>query len=86
MVKYHKPHSDSVKKVLIQSGTLAKKWLGQHFLIEPDVLKTMVSAAELTADDTVIEIGPGLGILTEHRVGKKRLRKILKAACFLFFR
>src|SRR3954465_14964163 len=38
--------------------------MGQNFLIEPDALNAIVSAAELTADDIVIEVGPGLGVLT----------------------
>jgi 16S rRNA (adenine1518-N6/adenine1519-N6)-dimethyltransferase len=43
----------------------AKKSLGQNFLINPGVLDKIVTAAELDKNDTVIEIGPGTGILTE---------------------
>ncbi len=42
----------------------AKKGLGQNFLVDGDVLEAIVSAAGLTREDTVIEVGPGLGILT----------------------
>ncbi len=42
----------------------ARKRLGQHFLIDQGVLETIVRAAGLTPDDVVIEIGPGLGVLT----------------------
>src|SRR5919201_1102697 len=38
--------------------------MGQNFLIDPSALDTIVAAAELTRDDTVIEVGPGLGVLT----------------------
>jgi 16S rRNA (adenine1518-N6/adenine1519-N6)-dimethyltransferase len=38
--------------------------MGQNFLIEPDVLSVIVGAAELTPETTVIEVGPGLGVLT----------------------
>src|SRR6187551_642207 len=38
--------------------------MGQNFLIDPDALGAIVAAAELTPDDTVIEVGPGLGVLT----------------------
>jgi 16S rRNA (adenine1518-N6/adenine1519-N6)-dimethyltransferase len=38
--------------------------LGQHFLIDEEVLKLIISAAELTPTDVVMEIGPGLGVLT----------------------
>ena len=44
----------------------ANKRLGQHFLVEPEVLECILSAAELAVTDTVIEIGPGLGVLTRE--------------------
>lgn len=53
-----------VKALLSQFGLKAKKRLGQHFLIEEDVLDCVVSAAELSSEDIVIEVGPGLGMLT----------------------
>jgi 16S rRNA (adenine1518-N6/adenine1519-N6)-dimethyltransferase len=51
--------------VLRQFGFKPKKRLGQHFLIDEDVLERILSAAELSPGDIVVEIGPGLGILTE---------------------
>src|SRR5262249_18450695 len=38
--------------------------MGQNFLIDPDALAAIVAAAELTPNDTVLEVGPGLGVLT----------------------
>src|SRR3954466_9799969 len=38
--------------------------MGQNFLIDSDTLGAIVDAAELTPDTTVIEVGPGLGVLT----------------------
>ena len=58
------PPLDQVKRLLRQSGIKARKSLGQHFLIDETVLNTIVEAAELSPQDTVIEVGPGLGILT----------------------
>ena len=43
----------------------ANKRLGQHFLIDQNIVRKIVAAAELTSDDTVLEIGPGRGILTK---------------------
>jgi len=60
--------SAQVKKLLRQSGLKAKKSLGQHFLVDTSVLQTIVEAAELSEEDTVIEVGPGLGILTVELV------------------
>ena len=43
----------------------AKKSLGQNFLINPGILDKIIAAAELDKNDTVIEIGPGTGVLTK---------------------
>ena len=45
--------------------TRPKKQLGQNFLVNPEVLEIIVQAGELTDTDTVIEIGAGLGCLTD---------------------
>ena len=58
------PFSAQVKNLLRQSGLKARKSLGQHFLIDEAILSTIIEAAELSSKDTVIEVGPGLGILT----------------------
>ena len=41
------------------------KSLGQHFLVLDDVLNSTVEWAEVTAEDHVLEVGPGPGVLTE---------------------
>ena len=46
----------------------ARKGLGQHFLIDEEVLKVITSAAELTPADVVVEVGPGLGVLSRELV------------------
>jgi 16S rRNA (adenine1518-N6/adenine1519-N6)-dimethyltransferase len=43
----------------------AIKRLGQNFLIDPNIVRKIVAVTELTPTDTVLEIGPGRGILTE---------------------
>ncbi len=53
------------KTFLRENRIHPKKQLGQHFLINPDVLNLIVEAGEVTKSDTVIEIGAGLGCLTE---------------------
>jgi 16S rRNA (adenine1518-N6/adenine1519-N6)-dimethyltransferase len=58
--------SAQVKNLLRQSGLKARKSLGQHFLVDGVVLSTIIEAAELLPEDTVIEVGPGLGILTSE--------------------
>lgn len=43
-----------------------KKKFGQNFLIDPHVLDKIVDAAQITQDDFVLEIGPGIGTLTQY--------------------
>lgn len=54
------------KEILEKHGFSFKKSLGQNFLIDPNILRNIVSHAELTDKTGVIEIGPGIGALTEH--------------------
>jgi 16S rRNA (adenine1518-N6/adenine1519-N6)-dimethyltransferase len=53
------------KRRLRQAGLKARKGLGQHFLVDGEVLEFITAAAGLGPDDLVVEVGPGLGILTE---------------------
>lgn len=58
---------------LRQNEIWAKRTMGQNFLVDDKVLAKIVAAAELKSSDTVVEIGPGLGVLTEElakRAGK----------------
>jgi len=52
--------------MLRQFDLKARKRLGQHFLIDGEVLPLITSAAELSPRDIVLEVGPGLGILTRE--------------------
>jgi 16S rRNA (adenine1518-N6/adenine1519-N6)-dimethyltransferase len=52
------------RKLLRKFDLRAKKGLGQHFLIDDNVLEAILTAAELSPTDTVIEVGPGLGLMT----------------------
>ena len=42
----------------------AKRELGQHFLVDENILRVVERLAELARDDTLLEVGPGLGVLT----------------------
>ncbi|MDI6814886.1 MAG: 16S rRNA (adenine(1518)-N(6)/adenine(1519)-N(6))-dimethyltransferase RsmA [Dehalococcoidales bacterium] len=54
------------KRLLRRFDLMARKGLGQHFLIDGEVLGLITSAAKLTPTDVILEIGPGLGILTKE--------------------
>jgi 16S rRNA (adenine1518-N6/adenine1519-N6)-dimethyltransferase len=61
---YSKTLLAETKGMLRGLNTRARKSLGQHFLVDREVLEKVASAAGLTMEDTVVEVGPGLGILT----------------------
>jgi len=57
--------ADNPRKLLRQLEQTARRRFGQHFLKRKDVVDRMVRGAGIDPGDTVVEIGPGLGILTE---------------------
>jgi len=57
--------SPSARDLLRQYGIVPRKEIGQSFLIDRRVLAKIVAAADLDVTDVVVEIGPGLGTLTE---------------------
>lgn len=54
------------KEILEKHGFSFKKSLGQNFLTDPNILKKIVAAAGIDSHVNVIEIGPGIGALTEQ--------------------
>lgn len=54
------------RAILEKYGFSFKKSLGQNFLIDPNILKRIVDHAQITNETGTIEIGPGIGALTEH--------------------
>lgn len=51
-------------EILRELKKYPKKLLGQHFLVDSSAVAEMVEAAELSGEETVVEIGPGLGAIT----------------------
>ncbi len=72
---------------------IAKKF-GQNFLVDESILKAIIDCSELSKDDCVLEIGPGLGVMTQvlcEKAGKvlaveidRKLIPILKVSLFGF--
>lgn len=54
----------ATRDVLARHGLSTKKSLGQHFLIDDHVVARTLGMAELAEDETVLEVGPGIGTLT----------------------
>ena len=53
-----------VARLLSEYGLAPRKSAGQNFVVDPNTVRRIVDAAELSPADTVVEIGPGLGSLT----------------------
>ena len=64
-----------IKKLLKEKDLKVLKSLGQNFLIDEKVLNEIIKASDLDKSDTVLEIGPGLGTLTNELV--KKCKKVV---------
>lgn len=53
------------RHLLNRFGIRTQKKLGQHFLVEPAIVEAIAAALQLTPDASVLEIGPGIGTLTQ---------------------
>ena len=64
-MEYELARKGTIRRLTEHFGLrMQKKW-GQNFLIRPEVVEDIVDAAELGPDDRVLEIGPGIGTLTQ---------------------
>jgi len=59
-------NTNELVEMLKRENLWAQKKLGQNFLVNPQALENIIKAAEIKPTDHVLEIGPGLGILTEQ--------------------
>jgi 16S rRNA (adenine1518-N6/adenine1519-N6)-dimethyltransferase len=57
-----------IQALLAAAGARPLKRFGQHFLIDGNLMRKLLAAAELQSADTVLEVGPGTGSLTEELV------------------
>ncbi len=55
-----------IRELLKKHRTGPEKYLGQHFILSKKALAQMIAAAEIKKNDTIIEVGPGLGTLTQE--------------------
>ena len=64
-----------VKLILEQLNVRPSKKKGQNFLINNSVLRKIIQKSKITSEDIILEIGPGLGVLTEELV--KNAKKVI---------
>lgn len=65
----------NINRILKENELFAKKKFGQNFLVDQNILQRIVEVSEINSDVNVIEIGPGLGSLTEYLC--QRANKVL---------
>lgn len=85
---------EETRFIIEKYGIRANKRLGQNFLINEEVITNIVKASDITENDLVIEIGPGLGTLTKYLLDKagkvicieldKKMLQILKDRFYLY--
>ena len=61
----HLTTREGVRGVVDKYGLAAKKKLGQHFLVDGHVLDKILNGADVASEDIVLEVGPGIGGLTQ---------------------
>jgi G3E family GTPase len=57
------------RELLARLAHMPKKWLGQNFLVDGNIVRKSLELGEVKAGDTVVEVGPGLGTLTRTLLG-----------------
>ena len=55
----------ATRYILVKYGIKARKKYGQNFLIDANVIKRIIDASSITKEDCVLEIGPGIGSMTQ---------------------
>src|SRR5207245_205228 len=77
-LKDHRELSAGPAAALAELGISPNKLRGQNFLVQKTFAARIADLAKLSANDSVLEIGPGLGILSEQiiRAGPRRVRLV----------
>jgi 16S rRNA (adenine1518-N6/adenine1519-N6)-dimethyltransferase len=65
----------SIRQELKEYGLIPKKGLGQHFLIDRNILNKIIQTAQINEKDIVLEVGPGLGEMTVELA--KKAKKVI---------
>lgn len=65
----------SIKDLLEEHQICPSKHLGQNFLVDKEAVKKIIGAADLNPEDVILEVGPGLGVLTQELA--KKVKKVI---------
>jgi len=64
-----------IKNLLKKYQICPSKHLGQNFLVDREAVKKIIEAADLKLEDVILEVGPGLGVLTQELA--KKVEKVI---------
>jgi len=64
------PTQNEIRALLADAGLRPDRRLGQHFLVDANLMRLLVAEADLGPRDTILEVGAGVGNLTELLVGQ----------------
>src|SRR4051794_4203760 len=59
-----------IQQLLTEAGTEPRHRFGQNFMIDQNLVRIVADAGEIGANDTMIEVGPGTGTLTEELLSR----------------
>ncbi len=62
----------TIKDLLQKHQAVPSKTMGQNFLIDKNILQKILEAADLQSNETIVEIGPGIGTLTQELAKKAK--------------
>ncbi len=65
----------SIKDLLEEHQICPSKRLGQNFLVDKEAVKKIIEAADLKLEDVILEVGPGLGTITQEIA--KKVKKVI---------
>ena len=71
----HLSNLETIRELLKKHNISPSKKLGQNFLVDESALETIVETSDISPDETLVEIGPGLGVLTIELA--KRANKVI---------
>jgi len=67
--------ANEIKILFSKYGARPSKHLGQNFLIDKNVLEKIIGSADVKKDDVILEVGPGIGTLTQELA--KQAKKVI---------
>mgnify|MGYP003393527920 CR=1 FL=1 len=65
----------TIKEIFLKHSIKPSKGLGQNFLINPKILEKIIITSDLSSEDTVLEVGPGIGTLTKEL--SRKVKKVI---------